>query len=135
MKNMQTTTKNQQMIDSLFEGLKALYVNQISHFEPFLATNFYTEVVDKTVDISLYDHQKSAMTVVIEICRKADFEKKKKQLLALLANQEYTIEEGFIYNVESSVWYCYQKNTKDYLQRDSYSLLLDTDLNTLVKDE
>lgn len=83
-------------------------------------------------DIMLYDNENFRTPIIIEICHPNGINNDLKKIIKLIDDNDFGIEEGFIYDYERNKWIKYQKNLGQILLNPSYSNVLDLDLNKFL---
>ena len=83
-------------------------------------------------DILLYDNETYRTPIIIEICHPNGLNNDLKKIIRLIEENDYGIEEGFIYDYVRGLWSKYQKGIGQVFDEPSYSAILDIDFATLL---
>lgn len=83
-------------------------------------------------DILLYDNETYRTPIIIEICHPNGLNNDLKKIIRLIEDNDYGIEEGFIYDYVRGLWSKYQKGVGQVFEDPSYSAILGIDLASLL---
>ena len=81
----------------------------------------------------LYDNETFCTPIIIEVCHPNGLNNDLKKVIRLIEDNDYGIEEGFIYDYVRGIWSKYQKGVGQVYSDVSYSNILDIDLATLLQ--
>ena len=83
-------------------------------------------------DILLYDNETYKTPIIIEVCHPNGLNNDMKKIIRLIEENDYGIEEGFIYDYVRGMWSKYKKGVGKVVDNQSYSDILDMDLAGLL---
>ena len=83
-------------------------------------------------DILLYVNQTYTIPIIIEVCHPNGLNNDMKKISRLIEENDYGIEEGFIYDYIRQMWCKYKKGVGQVSDNQSYSDILDMDLAGLL---
>ena len=124
---------HQRIISKLTASLGYLFYHehQIS-LEPLPETQIDEGQASPVPDILLYDNESYRTPIIIEICHPNGLNNDLKKVIRLIEENDYGIEEGFIYDYIRGLWSKYQKGVGQIHQNPSYSSILNMDLASLL---
>jgi hypothetical protein len=83
-------------------------------------------------DIFLYDNENYKTPIIIEVCHPNGLNNDMKKIIHLIEENDYGIEEGFIYDYVRGMWSKYKKGVGQVTDNQSYLDILDIDLAGLL---
>jgi hypothetical protein len=123
---------HQRIIAKLTIGLGTMFYGGIIHLEPLPETMLDEDKTSPVPDILLHDNILEQTKVIIEITRTksvtADYKKVKK----LILEEDYGIEEGFVYDYKLNIWHKYKLGVGDIIDKPSFCEAINLDLATLL---
>ncbi len=124
---------HQRIISKLTASLGHLFyhLHEIS-LEPLPETQIDEGQASPVPDIMLYNNETFHTPIIIEICHPNGFNNDLKKMIRLIEENDYGIEEGFIYDYVRGLWSKYQKNVGQVSDCPSFSAILNLDLAALL---
>lgn len=124
---------HQRIISKLMASLGHLFyhLKQIK-LEPLPETQIDEGQSSPVPDILLYNNETYQTPIIIEICHPNGINNDLKKLKKLIDDNDYGIEEGFIYDYERSIWIKYTKLNGLISNNSSFSEILNMDLALLL---
>lgn len=83
-------------------------------------------------DVILFDHQTEQTLIIIEICKERGFRHDTSKVIKLIDEDNYGIQEGFVYNYKTEQWLRYRKGDGGLLTETAFSEILNLDLNQFL---
>ena len=83
-------------------------------------------------DAMLYNNETFRTPIIIEVCHPNGLNNDLKKIIRLIEDNDYGIEEGFIYDYVRGIWSKYLKGVGQVHDDVSYSAILNIDLATLL---
>jgi len=124
---------HQRIISKLTASLGHLFYHQHEiTLEPLPETQIDEGQSSPVPDILLYDNETYRTPIIIEICHPNGLNNDLKKIIRLIEENDYGIQEGFIYDYVRGLWSKYQKGVGQVVNKPSYSAILDIDLATLL---
>lgn len=124
---------HQRIISKLMASLGYMYYHQHEiELEPLPETQIDEGQSSPVPDILLYDNETYRTPIIIEICHPNGLNNDLKKIIRLIEENDYGIEEGFIYDYVRGLWSKYQKGIGQVYTDPSYSYILAIDLATLL---
>ena len=124
---------HQRIISKLTASLGYLYYHQHEiELEPLPETQIDEGQASPVPDVMLYNNETFRTPIIIEICHPNGLNNDLKKIIRLIEENDYGIEEGFIYDYVRGIWSKYQKGIGQVYSDVSYSAILDMDLATLL---
>lgn len=124
---------HQRIISKLTASLGHLYYHQHKiSLEPLPETQIDEGQSSPVPDILLYDNESFKTPIIIEVCHPNGLNNDLKKVIRLIDENDYGIEEGFIYDYVRKTWSKYEKNVGKQLVNPSYSNILELDLDELI---
>lgn len=124
---------HQRIISKLTASLGHLFYHQHEiSLEPLPETQIDEGQASPVPDILLYDNETYRTPIIIEICHPNGLNNDLKKVIRLIEENDYGIEEGFIYDYVRGLWSKYQKGVGQVVNQPSYSAILDIDFATLL---
>ena len=124
---------HQRIISKLTTGLGYLFYQQHEiTLEPLPETQIDEGQASPVPDILLYDNETFRTPIIIEICHPDGLNNDLKKIIRLIEENDYGIEEGFIYDYVRGLWSKYQKGVGQVYDAPSHSNILEIDLATLL---
>ena len=124
---------HQRIISKLTASLGHLFYHQHEiMLEPLPETQIDEGQSSPVPDILLYDNETYRTPIIIEICHPNGLNNDLKKIIRLIEENDYGIQEGFIYDYVRGLWSKYQKGVGQVVNKPSYSAILDIDLATLL---
>ncbi len=124
---------HQQIISRLHVGLGVLYYNQKAiPYEPLAETMLAEGYGNPVPDLLLYDHAAEQTRLVIEVCQTNGQKNDLKKIISQIEENEYGIQEGFVYNYKTGEWLRYKKGDGGVATVSSFSDLLGLDLGQFL---
>ncbi len=84
-------------------------------------------------DIQVRNEVEAVIPVIIEIATKIGTKADLKKIIELINSDYFGIEEGFVYNYETNLWYKYCRKQGIVSENTSFSDFLETDLQLFLK--
>jgi Uma2 family endonuclease len=125
--------EHQRIISKLNTGLGVLYYHQgkIS-LEPLPETMIDEGQTSPAPDVLLYDNENQQTRVIIEVAHTNGAGNDFKKIIRLMDENDYGVEEGFVYNYSKNIWKKYKKGQGEDTIQPSWSDLLNLDLASLL---
>ena len=124
---------HQRIISKLTTGLGYLFYQKHEiTLEPLPETQIDEGQASPVPDILLYDNETYRTPIIIEICHPNGLNNDLKQIIRLIEENDYGIEEGFIYDYVRGLWSKYQKGIGQVYDEPSFSIILGIDLASLL---
>lgn len=123
---------HQSVIARLTAGLYPFYRSGQIAYEPLPETMLVEEYAAPVPDVVLYDHQAEQVRVIIEICQARGFRHDTSKVIKLIDEDNYGIQEGFVYNYKTEQWLRYRKGDGGLTTETSFSEILNLDLNQFL---
>lgn len=124
---------HQRIISKLTASLGHLFYHQHEiTLEPLPETQIDEGQASPVPDIMLYDNETYRTPIIIEICHPNGLNNDLKKIIRLIEENDYGIEEGFIYDYVRGLWVKYQKGFGQVAEAPSYSAILAIDFATLL---
>ncbi len=124
---------HQRIISKLTASLGHLFYHQHEiALEPLPETQIDEGQTSPVPDILLYDNESYRTPIIIEICHPNGFKNDLRKIIRLIEENDYGIEEGFIYDYVRGIWAKYQKGVGQVFEDTSYSGILEIDFATLL---
>ena len=124
---------HQRIISKLTTGLGYLFYQKHEiTLEPLPETQIDEGQASPVPDIMLYDNETYRTPIIIEICHPNGLNNDLKKIIRLIEENDYGIEEGFIYDYVRGLWSKYQKGIGQVYDSPSFSNILEIDLATLL---
>lgn len=124
---------HQRIISKLTASLGYLFYREHGiTLEPLPETQIDEGQASPVPDILLYDNETYRTPIIIEICHPNGLNNDLKKVIRLIEENDYGIEEGFIYDYVRGYWSKYQKGVGQVFVAPSYSAILDIDLASLL---
>ncbi|TAE24440.1 MAG: hypothetical protein EAZ91_20440 [Cytophagales bacterium] len=121
---------HQRVISKLNSGLGPLYYERKKlHLEPLPETMLNEGEASPVPDLILYDNESRQTPIIIEVCHTDGLRKDLRKVIKLVDDDEYGIQEAFVYDYVALNWYRYRKGDGGLTESSSYSVLLRMDLN------
>lgn len=108
------------------------YLEKTIELEPLPETQIDEGQASPVPDLLLYDNEEQQTRIVIEVCHPNGLKNDLRKVTKLMDENDYGIEEGFIYDYVRARWSKYQKGVGIVNDQPSFSLILDLDLATLL---
>jgi Uma2 family endonuclease len=126
---------HQRAITALASELYFLYKKQcVISLEPLAEAMLNEDQTSPVPDILLYDAARAEIPVIIEITHTLGVKSDMKKVRALIDEDDYGIEEGFVYNYKKNEWHKYAKGIGDVSEQPSFSTQLNLDLAALLSE-
>ena len=122
---------HQRVIAQLTAGLYPLYKSGTIPYEPF-PEMMVGEESSPTPDVVLYDNTTEQVRV-IEVCQNKGLKHDLNKVIRLIDEDEYGIQEGFVYNYKTHEWFRYQKGGGGLPVESAYSIVLSLDLGAFLQ--
>nr|WP_293836315.1 Uma2 family endonuclease [uncultured Arsenicibacter sp.] len=122
---------HQRIIAQLTAGLYPLFKSGKIPYEAF-PEMMVGEESSPVPDVVVYDNETEQVRIVIEVCQNRGMRHDLNKMIRLIDEDEYGIEEGFVYNYKTKQWFRYRKGQGGMAQVSSYSELLHLDLNQFL---
>ena len=124
---------HQRIISKLTASLGHLFYHEHDiTLEPLPETQIDEGQASPVPDILLYDNETYRTPIIIEICHPNGLNNDLKKIIRLIEDNDYGIEEGFIYDYVRGLWSKYQKGVGQVDDAPSYSDILGIDLASLL---
>jgi Uma2 family endonuclease len=124
---------HQRIIGRLMIELGILYYKQGSiPLEPMPETMLNEDQTSPTPDIILFDNVLSRTPVIIEVTHTTGVTGDLKKLRRLINEEDYGIEEGFVYDYKRNEWHKYHRDKGDITDQPSFCEAINLDLATLL---
>ncbi len=125
--------EHQRVISKLTTGLGVLfYLEKTIELEPLPETQIDEGQASPVPDLLLYDNEEQRTRIIIEVCHPNGLKNDLRKVAKLIDENDYGIEEGFIYDYVRGRWSKYQKGIGVVSEQPSFSAILDLDLATLL---
>lgn len=125
------TREHQRILTKLSWLLNNLYHKGQIILEPISEAMVSTEQTSETPDVILVDKEEN-VKVIIEVCAKTGWRRDTKKVKRLIDDQNYYIEEGFVYDYEQNQWFGYSLENGEDTEQPAFSKLLNVDLADLL---
>lgn len=122
---------HQRIIALLTVGLYPLYKAGVIPYEP-LPETMLGEYSSPTPDVILYDNETDVTPVIIEICQTRGAKTDVLKVVQLVDGELYGIREGFVYDYKTQQWLRYKLGDGGIATADSFSTVLNLDLNQFL---
>ncbi|MBO0934660.1 hypothetical protein [Fibrella aquatilis] len=120
---------HQRVISQLNVGLgKLYYYDKAIALEPLPETMIDEGQTSPTPDLVLYDPVTELMPIIIEVCHTRGQNNDLKKVIRLIEDDDYGIQEGFVYNYRTNEWLRYRKGDGGVASASSISELVGLDL-------
>ncbi|MFD2571012.1 hypothetical protein ACFSUS_10235 [Spirosoma soli] len=124
---------HQRVISKLNTRLGMLfYVDKSIELEPFPETMIDESKASPVPDLLLYDNETAESRIIIEVCNQEGLKKDLKKIMQLVDEGSYGILEAFVYNYKTHDWHQYRKDSGWQLESQSFSDVLQLDLNEFL---
>ncbi len=124
---------HQRIISKLTASLGHLFYHEHEiSLEPLPETQIDEGQSSPVPDILLYDNETYKTPIIIEVCHPNGLNNDMKKIIRLIEENDYGIEEGFIYDYVCGMWSKYKKGVGQVSDNQSYSDVLDMDLAELL---
>ncbi len=124
---------HQRVISKLLAHLSyRYYVEGSLLLEPLPETMLDESQTSATPDIIFYDNVLEETPVIIEITHSTGLKNDLKKLRSLIEENEYGIEEGFVYDYKRNKWHKYKRGVGDIPDNPSFCEAINLDLATLL---
>jgi hypothetical protein len=124
---------HQRIISKLTASLGHLFYHEHEiSLEPLPETQIDEGQASPVPDILLYDNETYKTPIIIEVCHPNGLNNDMKKIIRLIEENDYGIEEGFIYDYVRGMWSKYIKGVGQVFDNQSYSDILDMDLAGLL---
>ena len=121
--------RHQQVISRLHVGLGILYYkDRTLAYEPLPETRLAEGYGNPVPDVLLFDHEAEQTRLIIEVCQTNGQKNDLKKIIRLIEDDDYGIQEGFVYNYRTNEWLRYRKGDGGVATTTSFSELLGLDL-------
>ena len=125
--------EHQRIISKLNTGLGVLYYHQGKiNLEPLPETMIDEGQTSPVPDVLLYDNENQQTRIIIAVAHANGAGNDFKKIIRLMDENDYGVEEGFVYNYSKNTWMKYKKGQGQDTSRPSWSDLLHLDLATLL---
>lgn len=126
---------HQRIIAKLTVGLGHLYYREkVIQLEPLPETMVNEDEASPTPDLVLVDPKTEFIQIIVEVCKTAGLKNDIRKVINLLDNEMYGIQEGFIYDYKTEIWYRYRAGNGGLVEESSWSDILNLDLNAFLAD-
>jgi len=122
--------QHQAIITKLIYGLTELYVQGESKLFAYPETMIDESQTSPVPDVMLIDTKTDLTKVIIEITHTQGVKKDLQKLISLM--KDYDVEEGFVYDYKLNIWHKYRLNEGKVERENSFSTVLQKDLNLLL---
>jgi len=124
---------HQRIIAKLTAGLGYLhYREKTLALEPLPETMLNEGEASPVPDLILYDNEARITPVILEVCHTDGLRKDLRTVVSLIEDDEYGIEEGFVYDYLASRWYRYRRGEGGLTTETSFSEVLGLDLGQFL---
>lgn len=124
---------HQRVISKLTASLGHLFYHQHEiTLEPLPETRIDEGQASPVPDVMLYNNETFRTPIIIEVCHPNGLSNDLKKIIRLIEDNDYGIEEGFIYDYVRGIWSKYIKGVGPVYEDISYSAILNIDLATLL---
>ncbi|MCS6989465.1 MAG: Uma2 family endonuclease [Chloroherpetonaceae bacterium] len=124
---------HQRAIGRLMAKLGTMYYEQKSiSLEPLPETMLDEDQTSPVPDLLLYDPERDVVPVIIEVTQTRSVKNDLKKVRELIAETEYGIVEGFVYDYKKNEWHKHKKGIGDIHDKPSFCDALNLDLATLL---
>ena len=124
---------HQRTISKLTASLGHLFYHEHKiSLEPLPETQIDEGQASPVPDILLYDNETYKTPIIMEICHPNGLNNDMKKIIRLIEDNDYGIEEGFIYDYVRGLWSKYVKDVGQVFDNQSHSKILDMDLAGLL---
>ncbi len=125
---------HQRIISKLNSGLGPLYYHQNAiALEPLPETMLNEGEASPVPDLILYDNATRTTPIIIEVCHTDGLRRDLKKVIRLIDDDEYGIQEAFVYDYLTSEWYRYRRDDGGLTESSSFSAILNMDLNAFLR--
>lgn len=125
---------HQRVIAKLTTRLGSLYYDaKRIRLEPLPETMLDEGQASPVPDIILSDNDADTTPVIIEVCHTRGLKRDVHKVIQLIDEDEYGIQEGFIYDYKTETWLRYTKGSAGLTVESSFSAVLNLDLNAMLK--
>ncbi|AQG80325.1 hypothetical protein [Spirosoma montaniterrae] len=125
---------HQRIISKLNARLGPKYYDEKSiSLEPLPETMLDEGQASPTPDVILFDNTTKTTPIIIEICHTEGLKKDIRKVIRLVDEDEYGIEEAFVYDYKTEKWLRYRKGDGGLMTESSFSDILNLDLNPLIQ--
>ncbi|OIN56296.1 hypothetical protein [Arsenicibacter rosenii] len=122
--------RHQQVISRLHVELGILYYKtRTIPYEPLPETMLAEGYGNPVPDLLLYDHEAEQTRIIIEICQTNGERNDVLKVIRLIDEQDYGIQEGFVFNYKTGRWLRYRKGDGGLVTESAFSDLLQLDLS------
>ena len=83
-------------------------------------------------DVLLYDNQAEKTRIIIEVAQPRSADRDVYKIINLIENDNYGIEEGFVYNYHSGEWLRYRKGDGGAATASSFSEVMGVEMGEMV---
>ncbi|WP_461084686.1 hypothetical protein [Spirosoma flavus] len=124
---------HQRIISKLTFELGLLYYRQKSIvLEPLPETPLAEGTGYPVPDVILYEQSTEQTRIIIEVCNNRSMSSDLRKVIRLIEEDDYGIQEGFVYNYKTYKWLCYRKGDGGAATVSSFSELLGVDLGPMI---
>lgn len=124
--------QHQRLIARLTTALMNRFNNKTITLEPLPKTMLDESETSPVPDILLADNERDTSPVIIEIAHGTGVKKDLKKVRRLIEEDDYGIEEGFVYDYKQGKWYKTKKGVGDIIDNASFCEALNLDLAMLM---
>lgn len=119
---------HQAVITKLIARLYVLFETQQIALQPYPETMIDSSQSSPVPDVILVNVTTELPTVIIEITNKTGFKGDCKKVQRLIDEQNYEIQEGFVYNYQTNEWFRYELGKGKTLNQPSFCTSIGYDL-------
>ena len=124
---------HQRVISKLNSGLGPLYYAEGKlPLEPLPETMLNDGEASPVPDLILYDNEARLTPIIIEVCHTDGLRRDIRKVIQLVDDDDYGIQEAFVYDYLTLLWYRYKRGDGGLTESSSYSNVLDMDLNQFL---
>lgn len=125
--------EHQRTISKLTTALGVLFYREKAiALEPLPETPLGEGPGHQVPDVILFDNEVELTRVIIEVTQTRTANRDLQKIIHLIENDNYGIEEGFVYNYKTRQWIRYRKGDGGAAKATSVSEVLGVDLGVMV---
>jgi Uma2 family endonuclease len=124
---------HQRAISKLTVGLGVLFYRERAiTLEPLPETPLGEGSGHQVPDVLLFDNEVQLTRIIIEIAQPRTANRDLRKIIHLIEDDDYGIEEGFVYNYHAHEWLRYRKGDGGAATASSFSEVMGVDLGPML---
>jgi hypothetical protein len=123
---------HQAVITKLIARLYILFETAQMHLQPYPETMLDSGGSSPVPDVILVNPETEQTEIIIEIANKTGFKNDCNKVRKLIEEQNYDIQEGFVYNYQTGDWFKYGLHEGEAVSDKSFSNIIQQDFNAFL---